>query len=114
VLDPTKVRKVPQDSCQLPGRKGFSAIPELPRRDLVYDAILDEPFAGFGHLLKAEFIVWLRQSRSRWTRNARSYATYLAAGTWTVVAASKMVTFDGCFCETTKVCLNSTVVGVTC
>jgi transposase-like protein len=32
---PTKVRKVPQDSCQLPGRKGFSAIPELPRRDLV-------------------------------------------------------------------------------
>ena len=31
----TKVRKVPQDSCQLPGRKGFSAIPELPRRDLV-------------------------------------------------------------------------------
>ena len=32
---PTKVRKVPQDSCQLPGRKGFSAILELPRRDLV-------------------------------------------------------------------------------
>src|SRR5271165_5626128 len=30
-----KVRKVPQKSCQLPGRKGFSAIPELPRRDLV-------------------------------------------------------------------------------
>jgi len=29
------------------------------------DAILDEPFAGFGQLLKAEFIVWLRQSRSR-------------------------------------------------
>jgi hypothetical protein len=28
------------------------------------DAILDEPFAGFGHLPKAEFIVWLRQSRS--------------------------------------------------
>ena len=34
-VSPTKVRKVPQDSCQLPGRKGFSAIPELPRRDLV-------------------------------------------------------------------------------
>jgi hypothetical protein len=32
---PTKVRKVPQDSGQLPGRKGFSAILELPRRDLV-------------------------------------------------------------------------------
>jgi len=29
-VSPTKVRKVPQDSCQLPGRKGFSAIPELP------------------------------------------------------------------------------------
>jgi hypothetical protein len=43
-----------------------------------------------------------------------SYATYLAAVTWTVVAASKMVTFDGCFCGTTKVCLYSTVVGVTC
>jgi hypothetical protein len=28
-VSPTKVRKVPQDSCQLPGRKGFSAIPEL-------------------------------------------------------------------------------------
>ena len=34
-VSPTKVRKVPQDSCQLPGRKGFSAIPEFPRRDLV-------------------------------------------------------------------------------
>jgi integrase/recombinase XerD len=34
-VSPTKVRKVPQDSCQLPGRKGFSATPELPRRDLV-------------------------------------------------------------------------------
>ena len=34
-VSPTKVRKVPQDSCQLPGRKGFPAIPELPRRDLV-------------------------------------------------------------------------------
>ena len=34
-VSPTKVRKVPQDSCQLPGRKGFSAIPELPRRDLI-------------------------------------------------------------------------------
>jgi TIR domain-containing protein len=34
-VSPTKVRKVPQDSCQLPGRKGFSAIPELPKRDLV-------------------------------------------------------------------------------
>ena len=34
-VSPTKVRKVLQDSCQLPGRKGFSAIPELPRRDLV-------------------------------------------------------------------------------
>jgi hypothetical protein len=34
-VSPIKVRKVPQDSCQLPGRKGFSAIPELPRRDLV-------------------------------------------------------------------------------
>ena len=34
-VSPTKVRKVPQDFCQLPGRKGFSAIPELPRRDLV-------------------------------------------------------------------------------
>ena len=34
-VSPTKVRKVPQDSCQLPWRKGFSAIPELPRRDLV-------------------------------------------------------------------------------
>ena len=34
-VSPTKVRKVPEDSCQLPGRKGFSAIPELPRRDLV-------------------------------------------------------------------------------
>jgi hypothetical protein len=34
-VSPTKVRKVPQDSCQLPGRKGFSASPELPRRDLV-------------------------------------------------------------------------------
>ena len=34
-VSPTKVRKVPQDSCQLPERKGFSAIPELPRRDLV-------------------------------------------------------------------------------
>ena len=34
-VSPTKVRKVPQDSCQLPGRKGFAAIPELPRRDLV-------------------------------------------------------------------------------
>jgi len=33
-VSPTKVRKVPQDSCQLPGRKGFSAIPELPRPDL--------------------------------------------------------------------------------
>jgi hypothetical protein len=33
-VSPTKVRKVPQDSCQLPGRKGFSAIPELPRQDL--------------------------------------------------------------------------------
>jgi hypothetical protein len=32
-VSPTKVRKVPQDFCQLPGRKGFSAIPELPRRD---------------------------------------------------------------------------------
>jgi (S)-2-hydroxyglutarate dehydrogenase len=30
-----KVRKVPQDSCQLLGRKGFAAIPGLPRRDLV-------------------------------------------------------------------------------
>ena len=27
-VSPTKVRKVPQDSCQLPGRKGFAAIPE--------------------------------------------------------------------------------------
>jgi hypothetical protein len=34
-VSPTKVRKVPQDSGQLPGRKGFSAILELPRRDLV-------------------------------------------------------------------------------
>src|SRR6266478_4884381 len=34
-VGPTKVRKVPQDSGQLPGRKGFSAIPELPRRDLI-------------------------------------------------------------------------------
>jgi hypothetical protein len=34
-VSPTKVRKVPQESCQLPWRKGFSAIPELPRRDLV-------------------------------------------------------------------------------
>ena len=34
-VSPTKVRKVPQDSCQLPERKGFSAIPELPGRDLV-------------------------------------------------------------------------------
>jgi hypothetical protein len=34
-VSPTKVRKVPQDSCQLPGRKEFSAIPELPRWDLV-------------------------------------------------------------------------------
>ncbi len=34
-VSPTKVRKVPQDSSQLPWRKGFSAIPELPRRDLV-------------------------------------------------------------------------------
>jgi ubiquinone/menaquinone biosynthesis C-methylase UbiE len=34
-VSPTKVRKVPQDSCQLPGRKGFPTIPELPRRDLV-------------------------------------------------------------------------------
>ena len=31
---PTKVRKVPQDFCQQSGRKGFSAIPELPRRGL--------------------------------------------------------------------------------
>ena len=30
VVFPTEVRDVPQDSCQLPGRKGFSAIPELP------------------------------------------------------------------------------------
>jgi WD40 repeat protein len=34
-VSPTKVRKVPQDFCQQSGRKGFSAIPELPRRDLV-------------------------------------------------------------------------------
>jgi hypothetical protein len=27
--------KSPQDSCQLPVRKGFAAIPELPRWDLV-------------------------------------------------------------------------------
>jgi hypothetical protein len=33
-VSPTKVRKVPQDFCQQSGRKGFSAIPELPRRDL--------------------------------------------------------------------------------
>jgi|SRR5271167_717968 len=33
-VSPTKVRKVPRDFCQLPGRKGFSAIPELPKRDL--------------------------------------------------------------------------------
>jgi hypothetical protein len=34
-VSPTKVRKVPQDFCQQSGRKRFSAIPELPRRDLV-------------------------------------------------------------------------------
>ena len=28
--------KVPQDSCQLPVRKRFAAIPELPKRDLVW------------------------------------------------------------------------------
>jgi hypothetical protein len=39
-VSPTKVRKVPQDFCQLPGRKGFSAIPELPRRDLVSRSVL--------------------------------------------------------------------------
>src|SRR6516225_10573177 len=39
-VSPTKVRKVPQDSCQLPGRKGFSAIPELPRRDLFSRSVL--------------------------------------------------------------------------
>ena len=33
-VSPTKVRKVPQDFCQQSGRKGFSPIPELPRRDL--------------------------------------------------------------------------------
>ena len=34
-VSPTKVRKVPQDFGQPPGRKGFSAIPELPSRDQV-------------------------------------------------------------------------------
>jgi hypothetical protein len=34
-VSPTKVRKVPQDFCQQSGAQGFSAIPELPRRDLV-------------------------------------------------------------------------------
>ena len=34
-VSPTKVRKVPQDFCQQSERKGFSAIPELPRPDLV-------------------------------------------------------------------------------
>jgi hypothetical protein len=46
-VSPTKVRKVPQDSCQLPGRKGFSAIPELPRRDLVWSD-------SFGGLIPTE------------------------------------------------------------
>ena len=35
LVSPTKVRKVPQDFCQQSGRKGFSAIPEHPRRDLL-------------------------------------------------------------------------------
>ena len=34
-VSPTKVRKVPQDSCQQSVRKGFAAISELPRWDLV-------------------------------------------------------------------------------
>jgi hypothetical protein len=34
-VSPTKVRKVPQDFAQLPGRKGFSATSKLPRRNLV-------------------------------------------------------------------------------
>src|SRR5260370_37708881 len=34
-VSPTKVRKVPQESCQLPWSTGFSALTELPRRGLV-------------------------------------------------------------------------------
>jgi transcriptional regulator with XRE-family HTH domain len=46
-VSPTKVRKVPQDSGQLPGRKGVSAILELPRRDLVQSV-------SFGGLIPTE------------------------------------------------------------
>jgi hypothetical protein len=46
-VSPTKVRKVPQDFWQLPERKGFAAILERPRLELVWSV-------SFGSLIPTE------------------------------------------------------------